>query len=453
MDITQYAEQFGSYDHSGNGATYNDIVRQVVQNMITDGSLQVGSGSGGSISVDEIASAVAAYIEANPDIVSNSSFSSSYHWSLSNAATFESGSLSDTTGEEIEKAKYGRTGFEAVTPGETLYFGYCGLWWYDSNKAFVSKAPSAASSGYNVTVPDGVSYVRASGTGTSGKPGSFHVYRNGYGKYGLNYASTYDYSNGFPMLASDDSMTGFRNYLNINPYRDCSFGIIGDSFTAPGTWVNDMLANLGAMPKKSPSWTSGGHWSYSTAVSGGAFSDYDGVPATGYEQALSFVEKGYDIDVFLICLGTNDAANRRPVGSFVGSTNISDFDLTTFYGGMQACFNTIQENYPNAVIFCGYTPNAGQAAGDVADSSAGTSGGDFSSGGAAYIAAMKDCCLRYGIQYIETRACGYSRYATSLSDCFASSTNGHPSTVGQHKIGKYMTAILRAQGGWVDLRS
>ena len=102
--------------------------------------------------------------------------------------------------------------------------------------------------------------------------------------------------------------------------------------------------------------------------------------------------------------------------------------------------------FPNAEVFVGYTPNSGQSAGDVAEGSS-----DFTSGSAAYISAMKDCCMRYGVRYIETRACGYSGNVPALSGCFKSATDGHPSNEGQAKIAKYMTSLLASQGGWYDL--
>lgn len=56
-------------------------------------------------------------------------------------------------------------------------------------------------------------------------------------------------------------------------------------------------------------------------------------------QAQEMVTNGDTPNVILITLGTNDANNSRTIGDVVQSNSISDFDLTTYAGGMQACLN------------------------------------------------------------------------------------------------------------------
>lgn len=465
---------FNIYDKNGNGGSIAAMARTVVESMIADGSLATG----GSVDPDEVASAVESWINTHKDevaaMVNDTPWTGKWRWALSSWNNGEWQANKKITGNTPTwtNGTAGTWGilseFIPVTPGETIhvsgYISYHHIYGYNANKGFVKKITSELIGGNksSFSVPDGIYYLRCSTTVESDPSttvfDTFDVWRDGYGYYPA-YNAHVPVKRAFPTLYDSTSLSAFRNYLRINSYGDKYFGFIGDSFSAPGIWQKTVCNNLCAK----------GH--LNKATSGGGFVYGDGSVKNAFQQAKELVTSGRSFDVFVITLGTNDAANKRTVGTFNttvptivnGDTtatlnNIATnfgFDAntgnakgnqTTFYNGVQACLCTLMQFFPNAEVFVGYTPNAGQSAGDVADDSS-----DFTSGSAAYISAMKNCCMRYGVRYIETRACGYSGNVPALSGCFKSATDGHPSNEGQAKIAKYMTSLLASQGGWYDL--
>lgn len=75
---------------------------------------------------------------------------------------------------------------------------------------------------------------------------------------------------------------------------------------------------------------------------------------TGEFYAYNAYHTEYDI-----LLGANDQHNAHTLGSFVASSTTSDFDLNTFYGGLQSCIHYLQNQYPNAILQLGFTPGTG----------------------------------------------------------------------------------------------
>ena len=339
-----------------------------------------------------------------------------FHWNLVDADKLEEGTINKTTGADAPTPNafiHRRTPYMPVTPGETLFWLWSYVCGYDADKNFVSKI-TQETNGIGV-VPDGVYFIRATDYGNV-EP-TINIYRRGYGQNELKYDSEYPYSHGFPVFKDEDSKEGFKAYLGVHPWANKKFGIIGDSFTAPGVWDSVMCGNLKASSR----------WNH--AISGGSFSDRDGVPKTAYEQAQEMVTNTETPDVILITLGTNDANNSVTMGEIVESNSISDFDLTTYTGGMQACINYLQNNFPNAIIYVGWTPMGG-----------------LSAANAEYITRMQEVCLMYGVEYIETRTCGVTTLSDVYAECYESGTNGgHPTDVGQQKIGAYMTRLMQSK--------
>ena len=339
-----------------------------------------------------------------------------WHWNIVNPAETEEGSLTasgaETTGSTAFTHR--RTGFIPVTAGEELHYLWQTVYGYDAEKKFVG---TVNNTGGVAVIADGVAYIRATTYSSDGSVPIFHIYRRGYGNHALKYSDSYDYSHGFLVFTDEDSKSGFKVELGIHPWADKKFATIGDSFTAPGTWCSVMCDNLKAVYL-------GTH-----AVSGGAFADYDGVPKTAYEQAQEMVTNGETPDAILVTLGTNDANNSRTIGEIVQSNSISDFDLTTYTGGMQACINYLQNNFPNAIIYVGWTPMGG-----------------LSAANAEYITRMQEVCLMYGVEYIETRTCGVTTLSDVYAECYENGTNGgHSTGVGQQKIGAYMTRLMQSK--------
>lgn len=195
------------------------------------------------------------------------------------------------------------------------------------------------------------------------------------------------------------------------------FAVIGDSFTASGAWFSRMCAKLGAFNK------------YNAATSGARWSD-TAEPACAYEQAQSIVASGISMDYVLCVLGVNDFSNNIPLGDVVYSDDISSMNLSTITGGIQACVAYLRNNMPNAVIKIGYTP-AGQFYNRSYPNLS------------PIIERMKEIALLYGVDYIETRCLGVSRFISSQSDCWEYGTvGGHPIGEGHNIIGDGMARLI-----------
>lgn len=345
-----------------------------------------------------------------------------FHWNLVDNSDLEVGTLwADGTERPFKDTAdgfYRRTKFIPVTPGETLHFSGFDLTLYDSEKTFISNLSPTTG---KAVVPEGAAFFRASNYYYTGATPNMSVYRSGYGR-NLAYDSAVSYDECIPRFTVTNVLEAYKCYLGIHPWADKNFGIIGDSFTAPGVWDSVMCANLKAASR----------WNH--AISGATFTDADGVPKTAYEQAQEMVTNGENPDAILITMGANDANNSRTMGEIVESNSVSDFDLTTYTGGMQACLNYLQNNFPNATIYVGWTPAGANCNFSAADTTA------------PYVKRMQEVCLMYGVEYIETRTCGITKYSDIYADCWENGVNGgHPSGVGQNKIGAYMTRLMRSK--------
>lgn len=309
------------------------------------------------------------------------------------------------------------TGYIPVTPGEVYYCLHVTVHAYNEDREDVGTILLESA---RFTVPDGVAWVvLESGLTASGDvmPDSLNLLRRGYGRENLTYMDRgkVSYEESIPVL-SEKALAYFKAFLgNTTPLAGKKIAFIGDSFTSPGVWTREMCSQLNAIHH------------INKAIGGGSFATYNGYRKTAYEQAQEIVSGGYTPDYILITLGTNDSANRVPVGSFTHSTDIADFDLSTFWGGLQACINYLQNHFPDAVILIGWTPAGGLNMDDSNE----------------YLNAMKSAALRYGVQYIETRTCGMTPLSEVYADCYENGTRGgHPTNAGQLRIGAYMARLL-----------
>ena len=345
-----------------------------------------------------------------------------WHWNLVDADKMLDETrlnLSDGSATAVSDGNYiyKTTPFIDISDFAKLTCLWQNIAFYDEEKAFISGLSQNEISNLKgvVTVPENAKYLRSYNYSLASNGYTAPaIFVGGYGQNALVPGSTLSYKSVFPMFDTDEGKNGFKAYIGVKKWADKKFASIGDSFSAPGTWQSLMYENLLSVGVGN------------MAVSGGAWSDYDGVPKTAYEQAQALVSSGASPDVILCTLGTNDAGNNRPLGEFVNSTDISDFDLTTFSGGFQATINYLQNHFPDAIIYVGWTPMGGLAF----DTS-------------AYIDKMKELCLRYGVEYIETRTCGITNISEIYADCFENGTSGgHPTAKGQQKIARYMARLF-----------
>lgn len=210
--------------------------------------------------------------------------------------------------------------------------------------------------------------------------------------------------------------TGGGGGSSYAPFNGKTLATLGDSFSATGAWQASMMSQLHFLGLRN------------LAVSGGRWSETYGNTGS-YTQAIELADSGGSYDYILICLGTNDIGNNISLGNIVNTENISNLDLTTITGGMQACLITLKNAFPDAIIKIGYTP-AGyihDAFGLISDAN-------------ALCERMKDVANYYGVGYIETRACGICPYMAS--DAAAYVSGGHPTAAGHARIGEYMARMM-----------
>lgn len=298
------------------------------------------------------------------------------------------------------------SGIEEVVPGETLYGGSYTITCYDKEKQPLGKSLT-----YNVgkyIVPNDTFYIKCRLTNsTPPEDFKFTLHRHGLNRNELH--STFvPYDDIVPILRNKNNITYLKNYLGVNELAEKVFLSIGDSFSAPNLWqaeVNKILqtSNL------------------NTARSSATFTYTDGKVPTAYEQIKTY-DKNTNIDYIVIAMGTNDKNNSLEIGELSTSLSIDDYNLNTYYGGIQATLNYACNTWPNAIIAIGYTPAGGLGINDT------------------YINPLKKCAELYGVEYIETRYCGYSQYVTNQLDCI---NGGHPTAKGQVKIGRKMAKIIK----------
>lgn len=420
---------------NGTNIDIEQVARTVVLEMIDNGEIPTG----GEIKPEDLSNAIAAYIEAHPEVLSNSTFGDTFRWVITDG-TFETGAIDTTTGQNKTGNSYARTGYCPVTPGEDVFGGYCTIYYYDSNKNYVSYFAFTSSAGHlgvHTTVPNGVAYARVSGTKPSSGKQQFQCYRWKYGifqSYIYNYASEFSQNHMFSKFKDDYSRVGFSNYLKVNRFGDKRILTLGDSFSAGGEWQKDLEVNLHCRPI------------YNYSKSGGRITNTYATETDDrwvMRQYEKFKTDNPNIapDVIIICLGTNDVGNGADgIGSFDSTTWVSDpsrYDVKKFYGGLQYLLWNIMTDFPNAQIYCGMTPMQGLT----------------NPSSPSYVDAMKDVCEKYCIRYIDTSKCQVNPYVASLDVYRNSRGDGHPSAMGKHRIGRYMAEILLSQGGWFPERN
>jgi lysophospholipase L1-like esterase len=252
----------------------------------------------------------------------------------------------------------------------------------------------------------------------------FNILKNGYGQT-FQYNSVYSHDNFFPMFKTEDSKNGFKLYLDLEPWKDKRILVIGDSFSAPGTWQAQMCANFYAV-------------SDNHSISGGGWCN--GRAKTVYQLAQEVTTRP---DIVIICMGTNDVNDDNvTIGEFVNGTSVSDYSDATWIGGIQKALTYIRNQWTGVPVYVGFTPG----------------GGLYNAGKwerqKTYIDAMRELCVLYSCVYIETRTCGKAYPLVQNDLVFNTSTSdGHPSSEGQAQIARYMTDLMsgyKAQRAWYN---
>lgn len=352
-----------------------------------------------------------------------------WRWNIDDLDNAQTGGLNSSTGQFNPTVNDGTENiirsvspFEKVSESDLLYTTgdvYC----YDLDKNYLG---IASHENGVVTLLQGTAFVRTGNAYYADTPPTRGAYRRGYGLNDLNYATSntdVPYSDCFPMFNSNNSLIGFKSYIGVLPFASKNFCFIGDSFTEARGWCEAMVDIVRCTLERNVA-RSGGRWSYNA----------DAVGISAYEQAQTLVSEARSPDVILVTMGCNDAANGVTLGEIVLGNDISAFDTATYTGGMQACLNYLQNNFPDAIIFVGWTPAGGNCNWSTPDVVS------------PYIERMKEVCLIYGVEYIETRTCGITKYSDAFADYWEGGINGgHPLSKGHARIGQYMARLINSK--------
>lgn len=242
-----------------------------------------------------------------------------------------------------------------------------------------------------------------------------------------------------------------------NPFAGKKIGIIGDSFTAGGTWVNKMCVLLGASRVEKA--ISGGQWSYDSEK------PYHSALSCARQLFSAYNQSSTQPDYILALYGVNDygkiqvgSINFASVSSQEGNTEeqiasniISAYNVSSgaFSSGVQAAIAYMQLMFPNAIIMVGWTPTGQQ----YMRNGLGRGGGwdnDVTVGQTTYYAANKyikmlqQLALMHGVRYIDTFNCGINPWLEDHRSKYQSSaTDGHPYTeAAGTRIAQYMARLL-----------
>lgn len=236
-------------------------------------------------------------------------------------------------------------------------------------------------------------------------------------------------------------------------------GIIGDSFTAGGTWVSKMATLLGASITNKA--ISGGRWSYTESI------DYTSAIVRAQELYSAYSNSGVQPDYIVALFGVNDYANSIQVGSInynslasqsgntagqVVANIMSHYNVagSTFAAGIQSTIAYLQLMFPNAIVFVGWTPDGQQymravlGKGGGWDSDITPTGQSTIYAANKYINILKQLALMHGVRYIDTFNCGINPWLVDHQNAYQSAlNNAHPYTeAAGDRIAAYMARLL-----------
>lgn len=420
------------------------IAHAVALNMVDSGEIP----HGGDIDPALIEAKVKAYLEAHPELISGCEWGR-FDWDLFDPlpiidpTNWREGQGAPgakkydlNTGALVTNTSYNTiyvwTDLLPVTPGEKFMAPAPNpsCMGYNENQEFVQKI---SGSSYSLTIPDGVYFIRVQWSGASGvAPGPTYYWRSGYGTY-PSYSTDWTTKmpgHSFPVLKKEGiPMRGFRNYIGVNTFAECKCTVIGDSFSAPGTWQRVLWAELGLRSCKNHA-VSGGRWSYTSPSAPLRFA---------YNQLLEAIEDGDNPDIIIAVLGTNDSNDQSVAfGEFKATSDETKFDPLTIYGGIQMFLKKAIETFPDAQIYLGSTPAGGLGTSERSEK---------------LEEALKKCARAYGVKYLPVWEMNMSNQLVPSMVVYRNSAgDGHPSGKGQRRIGRYMTELMRATGGYVKER-
>lgn len=165
-------------------------------------------------------------------------------------------------------------------------------------------------------------------------------------------------------------------------------------------------------------------------------------PFWKYERATTFAyttasNKGCDRNYLVDPVEwIYDAECNGSISADTPSSPATDkLDLRYTTEGMQAAIAYLRFHLPNAIIKIGFTPMGIML---------GVPNGRTSQINLV-CERMKAVAEFYGVDYLETRHCGFSFIVEKDAECIGN--GGHPSTTGQQRIGDYMANLLLGKRG------
>ena len=157
--------------------------------------------------------------------------------------------------------------------------------------------------------------------------------------------------------------------------------------------------------------------------------------------------KRHSFDFVILWGGINDAWKDVPIGSLSNSTNIDDFDQTTFYGGLEATLCSAKEWYADSTIAYVISYSMPLAKDGVVLTT-------LRNGYGAYVDAIKAACEKWGVPYLnlyeDTDFCT-NVLKTGTSNYYFKDDGIHPYTPGHDllalRIEPYIEQLALANDG------
>ena len=154
--------------------------------------------------------------------------------------------------------------------------------------------------------------------------------------------------------------------------------------------------------------------------------------------------KRHSFDFVILWGGINDAWKDVPIGSLSNSTNLDDFDQTTFYGGLEATLCSAKEWYADSTIAYVISYSMPLAKDGVELNT-------LRNGYGAYVDAIKAACEKWGVPYLnlyeDTDFCT-NVLKTGTSNYYFKDDGIHPYTPGHDllalRIEPYMEQLALA---------
>ena len=298
--------------------------------------------------------------------------------------------------ERVDETKYANlfsTHYIAVSDGDIMYWGDSGdetyiMAIYDADKTFIQQVNLNS---------DPVERITTSGTTTGYNGGSRYLQRFAYEINNADAAYITIFSNisqmdTFAVYANLEDTTGWPTITpSVEVEVEIDEGVVEVLTGKKILFAGDSITNATKDDKKLGGWAGRVGTNYGAVTTNAGISGYS-VSTSKDVRIITQLESNKDntYDYVILHGGVNDAMTSAPLGAVSDSTNVEDFDISTFAGALEELIYRAKEYFPDAKI--GYivnyaTPNS--------------TWGGYTKDMAAYFHMAKQVCEKWEVPYID----------------------------------------------------